>query len=155
MRFRVEMARLHNEALSAAMALDPDLEYNTKEVADKATSELQKRQDLYIKKLEACLEQLASLQSRISLQVAADTPINTRPMSKPKEVTEVRYTAREGGAGLLPDSIDPAGMLYWLDRHYDHTAACLGGAIPTARQLLVQAKLQLEPGWRDLSLIHI
>ena len=50
-RFRVEMARLHNEALSVAMALDPDLEYNTKEVVDKATSKLQKRQDLYIKKL--------------------------------------------------------------------------------------------------------
>ena len=31
----------------------------------------------------------------------------------------------------------------------DHLTACLSGSAPTDRQLLAQAKLQLELGWRD------
>ena len=60
-----------------------------------------------------------------------------------------RFTPREGAPGKLSDSIDPGGLSKWLAIFHDWMTASYGGAPPTDAQLLAQAKLMLEPGWRE------
>ena len=96
-----------------------------------------------------CLKSLGDLQSRIGLLLSAEAPAPSRQQGGQADKAEPRYVHREGSAGCLPDNVDPASLVWWCRTHVDHLTACLSGSAPTDRQLLAQAKLQLEPGWRD------
>ena len=56
---------------------------------------------------------------------------------------------REGAPGKLADSVDPGGLSKWLAVFQDWMIAIYGGVPATDTQLLAQAKLMLEPGWRE------
>ena len=76
--FVVELTKHHNEALAAAMALDPNCKVNSADKMARLADSLIKRHKIYVEKHKKCIAALGNLQTRIGLLMAAEAPLPNR-----------------------------------------------------------------------------
>ena len=147
--FQLSLEGKNSELLGYLAALDPNYTRNSKEKVDSVVQSMEARHQVYKERLADILQQLSDLQKRVDDRNNALEAPSQQPTTVSTTYESPRFTPREGAPGKLADSIDPGGLSKWLALFHDWMSASYGGHPPTDNQLIAQAKLMLEPGWRE------